>query len=119
MGKGDVRASVGDAVTPDEVGARIRRARVARGWTHEELAERMGVNWRTVHRWQCGRLPKFETLLRLADVLDVPQAYLVESDDTAATLLDMRLRLDELTRRLDELTDELRSADRPLGRDPD
>jgi transcriptional regulator with XRE-family HTH domain len=64
----------------------------------------MGVNWRTVHRWQSGQLPKYETLARLADVLEVPQSYLVESDDLLTTLADLSSRLDDLARRVDELT---------------
>jgi transcriptional regulator with XRE-family HTH domain len=92
------------SVTASAVGDRIRQARLAHGWTNEELARRMAVNWRTVHRWQKGQLPKFETLARLADVLEVPEAYLVESGDLAATLADLSSRLDDLARRVDELT---------------
>jgi transcriptional regulator with XRE-family HTH domain len=92
------------SVTPSAVGERIRQARLAHGWTHEELARRMDVNWRTVHRWQSGRLPKFETLARLAEVLEVPQSYLIESDDLAGTLAELGSRLDDLARRVDELT---------------
>jgi transcriptional regulator with XRE-family HTH domain len=92
------------AVEPDEVGRRIRAARLARGWTHEELARRMGVNWRTVHRWQKGGLPRVETLVRIAEVFDLPRAYFVESEDDATSFADLRDRLDELARRLDALT---------------
>jgi transcriptional regulator with XRE-family HTH domain len=86
-----------------EVGRRIREARLALGWTHEELARRMGVNWRSVHRWQKGQLPRLETLVRLAETLDVPQSYLVESADPGATLGDLRAHLDALSERVDAL----------------
>jgi transcriptional regulator with XRE-family HTH domain len=91
-------------LTPESVGERIREARLAHGWTHEELARRMNVNWRTVQRWQKGKPPRLQTLLHLADVLGVPQAYFVEVDDSVATLKELRERLDELAARVDALS---------------
>jgi transcriptional regulator with XRE-family HTH domain len=90
-------------LTPEEVGRRIRQARLANGWTHEELARRMDANWRTVQRWQKGKLPRLQTLLRLADVLGVPQTYFIEPEDSLANLDDLRARVDELTARVDAL----------------
>ena len=90
-------------MTPEEVGQRIREARLAKRWTHEELARRMGANWRTVQRWQKGKLPRLPTLVRLADVLGVPQSYFVERDDPVVAMTDLRLQLEELTARVDAL----------------
>jgi len=90
--------------TPSAVGKRIRRARLSHGWSHEELARRMGVNWRTVYRWQNGRLPRFETLERLADVLEVPPSFLLQSEETIATLEELVSRVEDLATRVDELT---------------
>jgi transcriptional regulator with XRE-family HTH domain len=100
------------AVTPEDVGLRIREARVSRGWTHEELARRVGVNWRTVQRWQKGNLPRVSTLLRLEDVLGVPPGHLVEAESSLESLQDLRLRVDELTERVETLT-RLLSAESP------
>jgi transcriptional regulator with XRE-family HTH domain len=91
-------------LTPESVGERIREARLAHGWTHEELARRMNVNWRTVQRWQKGKPPRLQTLIRLADVLGVPQGYFVEVDDSVVTLNELRERLDELAARVDALS---------------
>jgi transcriptional regulator with XRE-family HTH domain len=91
-------------LTPESVGERIREARLAHGWTHEELARRMNVNWRTVQRWQKGKPPRLETLVRLADVLGVPQGFFVEVDDSVATLNELRERVDELASRVDALS---------------
>jgi len=90
-------------LTPDAVGERIRAARLARGWTHEELARRMNVNWRTVQRWQKGAPPRLQTLLRLADVLGVPQGYFVDVDDSLTTLDELRARMDDLAARVESL----------------
>jgi transcriptional regulator with XRE-family HTH domain len=104
-----------------EVGRHIREARLALGWTHEELARRMGVNWRSVQRWQKGQLPRLETLVRLAETLGVPQSYLVESADLSATLGDLRANLYALSERVDALAlavDELanvRDGEQPAG----
>jgi transcriptional regulator with XRE-family HTH domain len=92
------------ALTPEEVGLRIREARIARGWTHEELARRAGVNWRTVQRWQKGNLPRLPTLLRLADILGVPEGHLVEPESSLKDLEDLRRQLDELAGRVETLT---------------
>jgi transcriptional regulator with XRE-family HTH domain len=96
--------------TPEQVGERIRAARRAKRWTHEELARHMGVNWRTVQRWQKGQLPRMSTLLRLAEVLEVPHGYFVESEDALATVTDLRERVDELTGRVDDLARDLARA---------
>lgn len=77
------------ALAPEEVGQRIRQARKAKGWTHERLAREMEVGLRTVQRWQDGDLPRLGTLMRLAEVLDVPQAYFVETEDEQATISDL------------------------------
>jgi len=107
-------------VTPEAVGERIREARLAHGWTHDELARRMNVNWRTVQRWQKGKPPRLQTLLRLADVLGVPHGYFVEVDDALATITELRQRIDELAARVDSLARALEAlarapSDTPRG----
>lgn len=101
-----------------DIGFRIREARLERGWTHEELARRMGVNWRTVQRWQKGRLPRIDTLRRLAGVLDVPQSSFLD-DDGAVTLSELRERLAELSVRVERLAETVASlADAEQARNP-
>lgn len=101
-------------LTPEDVGRRIRTARMGRGWTNEELGRRMGANWRTVQRWQAGRLPRLPTLLRLADVLGVPHAHLLEAEEAPVTMNDLRARVNELTARVDDLTRALRTIENEL-----
>ena len=95
------------ALEPEEVGRRIREARLAHGWTHEELARRMGVNWRTAHRWQSGNLPRLGTLLRLADTLGVPRSFLVDTEDSAAVLENLETRINELAARIEVIASRL------------
>src|SRR5829696_6068740 len=91
-------------LTPEQVGERIRAARLAQGWTHEELARRMNANWRTVQRWQKGKLPRLQTLLRLADVLGVPHSYLIDDVESVTSVADFREALADLTARVEALT---------------
>ena len=91
-------------LTPETIGERIREARLAHGWTHEELARRMNVNWRTVQRWQKGKPPRLQTLLRLADVLGVPHGYFVDVGDSLTTLNELRERVDALAAQVDALS---------------
>jgi transcriptional regulator with XRE-family HTH domain len=105
-------------LTPEEVGQRIRLARLERRWTHEELAHRMGANWRTVQRWQNGQLPRLPTLLRLADVLGVPPAQFVDVDDGPVTLNELDARVGELAARVEALAQSLRSLERKLDEPP-
>ena len=48
-------------MNPDD----FRTARRSLGMTWKQLAERLGVNWRTVARWEAGHSPVSPTAARL------------------------------------------------------
>lgn len=55
----------------------LRRARKARGWTQEDLADRVGVNRSAIIRWEKGsHLPSWESAKKLSTVLSVPAEQL-------------------------------------------
>ncbi|MBL3666375.1 helix-turn-helix transcriptional regulator [Streptomyces sp. M2CJ-2] len=61
-----------------EIGMRLREARLAANLTQMQLAERIGRDHRTIHRWEYAqRAPNLEDLLLLADAVGVPLADLV------------------------------------------
>lgn len=63
------------------LGARIRAARVARGWKQRELAAAIHVEPITVSRWERGQhSPELDLLGRVADALDQPPAYFLPED---------------------------------------
>lgn len=63
---------------PAEVGGRVRNARMLRGWTLDQLAERSGVSRRMVVNVEAGTSnASIATLLRLAAALHVSLADLV------------------------------------------
>jgi transcriptional regulator with XRE-family HTH domain len=90
-----------------DVASRIREARIAKGWTHDELAAAMGVNWRTVQRWQKGQLPRLGTLMKLADVLDVPRSFFLDDTRPDDLLREIVQQLEQLTRDIQTLRNEL------------
>ncbi|MCX4994244.1 helix-turn-helix domain-containing protein [Streptomyces longwoodensis] len=61
-----------------QIGERIRTARRAAGLSQLALAERIGRDHRTVHRWEYATAdPSTTDLLLLADALGVPLSELV------------------------------------------
>lgn len=55
------------------VGERIREARKKAGLTQKELGKKLGVAYQTLAQWENDlRNPKIETLMRIADALEVP-----------------------------------------------
>lgn len=70
---------------------KIREARRAKGWTQQDLAERMGTTQQTIQRYERGtRSLRASVLARLSGVLDVTVAYLLgmadEGDETARSV---------------------------------
>ena len=87
------------ALSPKEVGARIRERRLALGWTHQQLADKMEVELRTAQRWQEGELPRLATLMELADSMEVERSYFVEENGDWFSRVESRLeRIEELLR---------------------
>ena len=74
------------ALAPEAIGSRIEERRKELGWTHQRLADELGVGLRTAQRWQKGRdpktgkswLPRLATLMELADRMEVDRSYFVE-----------------------------------------
>ena len=53
-----------------EMAARIRMGRELRGWSQQQLADRIGSSESTVSKYEAGdRLPSLDMLLALADAL--------------------------------------------------
>lgn len=74
---------------------KIREARRAKGWTQQDLAERMDTTQQTIQRYETGaRDLRASALAKLSQVLDVTVAYLLgmsEGDAPLARTADMSL----------------------------
>jgi transcriptional regulator with XRE-family HTH domain len=63
----------------EQIGARVRQHRTARGWTLEDLADRSGVSRRMLITIEHGEgNPSIATLLRISDALGVGLPVLVD-----------------------------------------
>ncbi|MFJ6085191.1 helix-turn-helix transcriptional regulator [Streptomyces sp. NPDC092369] len=63
-----------------DVGERIRAARLHRRLTQEQLAHLIGIDRRSIHRYETARRdPTLSMLLLIADALDVSLSVLVSS----------------------------------------
>lgn len=63
------------------IGMRIAFLRIGKGWSREELAQRVGCNARTVHLCERGRQkPSSDMLLRLAEEFSMTTDYLLTGE---------------------------------------
>ena len=59
------------------IGERIKQCRLERGMTQKDLAERMGISPICISQYETGkRVPKIETIDRIASAIGVDPAYL-------------------------------------------
>lgn len=62
------------------LGEQIKAARVAKGFSREELAVAVGKSWPTIRSYEHGKAtPPLDVLGALADVLDVTVSSLLEN----------------------------------------
>ena len=121
MVSGETLASM--PLSPEEVGARIVRAReekTPKPWSQFDLALALSVSPSTIYRWEKGKLPSMNELIRLAEVLDKSPDYLTEPPERQAELEDLRGllegALDEAERGRAAVLESLVSIDARLSR---
>ena len=71
-----------------QIGSRIRRLRLQRGWTQEELARRAGIGLSSLQKLELSGKGTIDRLLQVAATLDVLQdcARLFEDQDELESL---------------------------------
>ena len=66
---------------------RILELRRQRGWSQEELAERMEVSRQAVPKWESGQTaPELDKILELSRIFEVTTDYLLKEDGEAPVL---------------------------------
>lgn len=70
-------------------GERIRDLRDAHAWTQRQLADRLGVDPKTVHNWEAGKELNPTNLRELAECLKVSMDYIRYGDREAPDLSDL------------------------------
>jgi len=102
VGRGEVaaRSTIGSVpLSPEEVGRRIVRAREQKEpkpWSQFDLALALGVSPSTIYRWEKGKLPSMNELLRVAEVLGKPADYLTEPPERQVGMAELLRRLEAL-----------------------
>ena len=72
---------------PKPRGYEIQATRVSKGLTRRVLAEQAELAWVTIYNLECGHQQRttWETLTRIAQVLNVPVTRLIEDEDAGPT----------------------------------
>lgn len=75
-----------------KIGNRIAELREQKGWTQEELSTLIGISRGALsHYEQSRRKPDFETLTKLADILQVSIDYLIGRKTLAQSMNEPNL----------------------------
>ena len=61
-------------------GDKIKLIRESKSLTKEGFAEKAGVSRQAIEAWERGDVGSFRTLAKIAELLDVPEKFLVEMD---------------------------------------
>lgn len=107
---------------PQPLGPRIAVAREHAGFTVSELARQLGINERTLKRWESGQqVPRANRMLMLAGLLNVTLAWLLEGRESAfmesnggATLESMMARVESAKTKLAEAAEMLEELHKDL-----
>lgn len=77
---------------------KIAALRRKRGWSQEELAEKLGISRQSVSKWESGAsVPDLDRIIRLSSLFEVSTDYLLKEDDevcfdqTVSAEIDRRL----------------------------
>jgi transcriptional regulator with XRE-family HTH domain len=70
-------------------GERIRDLRDAHAWTQRQLADRLGVDPKTVHNWESGKELNPTNLRELADCFQVSMGFIRHGEREAPDLSDL------------------------------
>lgn len=93
----------------EQVGARIKEARAAKGWKQKHLAAEVAVEPITVSRWERGATtPDLDVLRLVADATGHPLAYFVGDGEPPAEELGARVaKLEQSLERIEQKLDRL------------
>ena len=94
-------------------GERIRQARLAAGFTQTELAEKIGVKFSAIHKYESGLVVnlKRETIAALSDALSVKPSWLMCLDDEQEKTesAELKAQHDEINAIFDRMPPEIRN----------
>ena len=115
----------------ETLGARIASARLVKGFSEQQLAQRLGVQASSIEHWESGeREPRANRLNQLAGVLDVSLMWLMAGEDAPVNtespglfetkrIEDKLEQAENLVNQLSFLLSEMRGHTRRVQRDID
>lgn len=72
------------------IGTNIKRIREERGFTQEQLAEKLGVTFQAISSWERDEYrPEFDTFVKLTEILNVPATSIIEDKSATFTTKDV------------------------------
>jgi transcriptional regulator with XRE-family HTH domain len=113
------------------MGERIANARIARGLSEKQLANRLGVNASSIEDWEAGQHdPRANRINQLAGILEVPLTWLIAGEQLPPTVdtpdfketqaIEHKLeQADKLVNQLSFLLTDIRSRARQVQRNID
>ena len=73
------------------IGQKIKNVRIKSGMTQAKLAEILGIPYQSIGQWERGlRNPKYDTLQKIADALNIDLNDLIESDPLPDKKINLR-----------------------------
>ncbi|GMA59693.1 helix-turn-helix transcriptional regulator [Alicyclobacillus fastidiosus] len=90
---------------------RLKKLRESRGWTQEDLADKLGVSRATIAGYETkGKIPRDDTLIAIADLFNTSTDYLFGRTDLRHPIIDPDLGADisDLTPEEVEFLNELK-----------
>ncbi len=89
-------------------GDRLKTLREKHGYTHAELADLLNIGFAQIYRFESGKGPSSDVLIRIADLFDVSADYLLGLTPDP----DAYRREDNLSRQEQHVIDALRRGDK-------
>ena len=92
-------------ISVEEIGERMKAFRLGAGMSPEELAKRAGVSRAAIYRYESGQSAKIDTLVKIADLLDVSLPTLLGAGvEYIASAISFFERMRQLEENVDQIT---------------
>ncbi|WP_306262707.1 helix-turn-helix domain-containing protein [Pararhizobium sp. IMCC21322] len=92
-------------ISGEEIGERMKAFRLGAGLTPEQLAQRTGVSRAAIYRYESGQPAKIDTLVKIADLLDVSLPTLLGAGvEYIASAISFFERMRQLEENVDQIT---------------
>ncbi|MCR9138841.1 MAG: helix-turn-helix domain-containing protein [Alphaproteobacteria bacterium] len=97
--------TVNHGISVEEIGERMKAFRLGAGLSPEDLAKRAGVSRAAIYRYESGQPAKIDTLVKIADLLDVSLPTLLGAGvEYISSAISFFERMRQLEENVDQIT---------------